>query len=63
VFIAPAGEQILREMQPRNEELTRRLLEPLPAEHRPLFVKSLRLLAGVDPGPAPTRGENPDRPT
>ncbi|MBS1879162.1 MAG: MarR family transcriptional regulator [Actinobacteria bacterium] len=62
VFIAPAGEAILREVLPRNEELMQRLLEPLPPEYRPLFVKSLRLVAGLEPAePGSAEREDPGR--
>jgi len=63
VFIAPAGVQVLREVLPRNEELMRRMLEPLPPEYRPLFVKSLRLFTGIDHLPTSAQGEGPGRTT
>jgi hypothetical protein len=32
------------------------VLEPLPLEYRPLFVKCLRLMAGLDDGSSPNSG-------
>lgn len=51
VYITDAGVDILREVLPRNERLMEMVLEPLPLEYRPLFVKCLRLMAGLDDGP------------
>jgi DNA-binding MarR family transcriptional regulator len=56
VLISPAAVEILRDVLPRNEELMRRILEPLPEEYRPLFVKSLRLMAGLEPSPGSAEG-------
>lgn len=48
VYITDAGVDILREVLPRNERLMETVLAPLPFEYRPLFVKCLRLMAGLD---------------
>ena len=43
---------ILRDVLPRNERLMETVIGPLPLEYRPLFVKCLRLMAGLDESPA-----------
>lgn len=55
LFLAPAGAELLNRVMPRDALVEHRVLERLPQEYRPLFVKCLRLL--VDPAP-PSR----DRP-
>ena len=45
--LAPAGAELLNRVMPRDANVERRLLERLPEEYRPLFVKCLRML--VDP--------------
>ncbi len=49
LFLAPAGAELLNRVMPRDALVERRLLERLPEEYRPLFVKCLRLL--VEPAP------------
>lgn len=44
LFLAPAGAALLNRVMPRDAAVERRLLERLPEEYRPLFVKCLRLL-------------------
>ena len=44
LFLAPAGAALLNRVMPRDALVERRLLEKLPEEYRPLFVKCLRLL-------------------
>ena len=44
LFLAPAGAELLNRVMPRDALVERRLLERLPEEYRPLFVKCLRLL-------------------
>lgn len=56
VYITDAGVDILRVVLPRNERLMETVLEPLPLEYRPLFVKCLRLMAGLDDGSSPNSG-------
>lgn len=48
VYITNDGVDILREVLPRNDRLMETVLAPLPLEYRPLFVKCLRLMAGLD---------------
>lgn len=63
IFVTPDAEAILRQVLPRNAELMERLLEPLPPEYRPLFIKSLRLIVGVEApdaeGPESVEREDP----
>ncbi len=47
LFLTPAGAELLNRVMPRDMRVERRMLERLPEEYRPLFVKCLRLL--VDP--------------
>lgn len=47
LFLAPDGARLLDRVMPRDLEVERRLVERLPPEYRPLFVKCLRLL--IDP--------------
>lgn len=44
LFLAPAGAELLNRVMPRDLAVERRVLERLPEEYRPLFVKCLRLL-------------------
>lgn len=50
LFLGPAGAELLNRVMPRDTQVERRVLERLPEEYRPLFVKCLRLL--VDPSTA-----------
>jgi DNA-binding MarR family transcriptional regulator len=49
LFLAPAGAALLDRVMPRDAHVERRVLDKLPEEYRPLFVKCLRLL--VEPTP------------
>lgn len=44
LFLAPAGAEVLNRVMPRDARVEQRLLERLPEEYRPLFVKCLRLI-------------------
>ncbi len=44
LFLAPAGAALLNRVMPRDVQVERRLLERLPEEYRPLFIKCLHLL-------------------
>ncbi len=44
LHLAPAGARLLERVLPRDAEFEQRLLQPLPEEYRPLFLKCLRLL-------------------
>lgn len=48
LFLAPAGARLLNRVMPRDIVVERRLLEKLPEEYRPLFVKCLRILVEPD---------------
>lgn len=49
IYVTSAGEDALRLVLPNNERLADEILEPLPADYRPMFMRCLRLLAGLDP--------------
>lgn len=49
LFLAPAGAELLNRVMPRDVLVERRVLDRLPEEYRPLFVKCLRML--VEPQP------------
>ena len=49
IHLTAAGRALLARVLPNNERLQEEILRPLPPEYRPLFVKCLRLLAGVEP--------------
>ena len=44
LFLAPDGARLLNRVMPRDIEVERRIMEKLPLEYRPLFIKCLRLL-------------------
>lgn len=44
LFLSPAGAALLDRVMPRDALVEKRVLDRLPAEYRPLFVKCLRLL-------------------
>ncbi len=44
LFLAPAGATVLNRVMPRDAMVERRVLERLPEEYRPLFIKCLRML-------------------
>lgn len=48
IHITEQGIKVLREVMPNNERLMEAVLAPLPYEYRPLFVKCLRLMVGVE---------------
>ena len=51
LFLAPTGAKLLNRVMVRDAMVEARILERLPEEYRPLFVKCLRLLAEADPSP------------
>jgi DNA-binding MarR family transcriptional regulator len=53
LFLAPAGAALLNRIMPRDAGVESRLLERLPAEYRPLFLKCLRLLVEQPPDDEP----------
>ncbi|MBV9891502.1 MAG: winged helix-turn-helix transcriptional regulator [Rhizobacter sp.] len=53
LFLMPAGAALLDRVMPRDAHVERRVLERLPEEYRPLFIKCLRLL--VEPSPTRNR--------
>ncbi len=44
LFLAPAGADMLNRVMPRDARVEQQVLEKLPEEYRPLFVKCLRLI-------------------
>lgn len=49
LFLAPAGAHLLNRVMPRDALVEARVLERLPEEYRPLFLKCLRLIAEPTP--------------
>ena len=49
LFLAPDGAALLNRVMPRDALVERRVLERLPEEYRPLFVKCLRMLVETPP--------------
>lgn len=52
LYLAPSGAQLLNRVLPRDAQIEAHLLERLPEEYRPLFLKCLKVL--VDAAPPPT---------
>lgn len=48
VHVTAAGQDVLNQVLPHNQELIEEIMRPLPPEYRPLFVKCLRLMLGLD---------------
>lgn len=48
VDVTPAGAELIRQALPGNDRLSAAIMEPLPPEYRPLFIKSLRLMLGLE---------------
>jgi DNA-binding MarR family transcriptional regulator len=48
ITITPKGIQLLLGVLPRDLEVERKVIEPLPPELRPIFVKCLRIMVGLD---------------
>jgi DNA-binding MarR family transcriptional regulator len=44
LFLAPAGAEMLNRVMPRDARVEQQVLERLPEEYRPLFIKCLRLI-------------------
>ncbi len=53
IYVTPKGEALLKEVLPPDLLVEARLIKPLPPEYRPLFVKCLKLLVGLE-GPSKT---------
>ena len=52
VHITTKGIRMLKAIMPIDPLIEARVVEPLPPEYRPLFLKCLRLMAGLEPGAA-----------
>ena len=48
ITITPKGIELLLEILPRDVNVETRVIEPLPEEYRPLFIKCLRIMAGLE---------------
>lgn len=48
LFITTKGVQLLNVIMPRDRQVESAVIEPLPAELRPLFVKCLKILVGLE---------------
>ena len=48
LYLTPAGTDLLDRVLPRDFEVERKLLERLPEEYRPLFLKCLKLMLVPD---------------
>lgn len=51
LFLAPSGAELLNRVMGRDAAVEARVLERLPEEYRPLFIKCLRMLAEPDSPP------------
>jgi len=49
VHITGKGVRMLKAIMPIDPVIEARVVQPLPPEYRPLFIKCLRLMAGLDP--------------
>lgn len=49
VALTPKGERFVAEMMPKAHEVQRQILAPLPPALRPVFLRCLRILLGLDP--------------
>lgn len=65
IYLTPQGAALLREILPHDAVVEARVVEPLPSEYRPLFVKCLKLMIGLEPStanePGSTRPAHPGR--
>ena len=48
VHLTAQGHDVLARVLPHNQELLDEIMRPLPPEYRPLFVKCLRLMLGLE---------------
>lgn len=48
IFITRKGVDVLLDILPRDALVESRVIDPLPEEYRPLFVKCLKILAGLE---------------
>ena len=62
ISLTDAGRKLLKELLPRSVEVQRRIVEPLPPELRDAFIKSMRIIVGLEDAPKPAKksgGKNP----
>ena len=60
IYVTPKGETLLREVLPHDLLVEERLIDPLPREYRPLFVKCLKILVGLE---GPSKANEPEAST
>jgi DNA-binding MarR family transcriptional regulator len=48
VYITAAGVELLERVLPRDKEVEQAIIGALPEEYRPLFIKCLKMMAGVN---------------
>lgn len=48
IFITEAGIDVLKVVLPIDRKVEEMIIDPLPPEYRPLFIKCLQMLVGVD---------------
>lgn len=48
ITISQKGIDLLVEVLPRDREVEEKVIAPLPAELRPLFIKCLKIMVGLD---------------
>ena len=53
IFITPKGEALMRNIMPLDHLVEERVIAPLPPEYRPLFLKCLRMMIGIEPPETP----------
>ena len=53
IFITAKGEALMRSILPLDRLVEDQVIAPLPPEYRPLFVKCLKLMIGLDASDVP----------
>lgn len=48
VFLTAAGARLVKRVMPAAHEVQRRILEPLPPELRPVFIRCMRIMLGLE---------------
>ena len=49
LYLGSVGADLLERVLPRDSEVERKVLERLPEEYRPLFIKCLKLMVSSEP--------------
>ncbi|MDH4063903.1 MAG: MarR family winged helix-turn-helix transcriptional regulator [Acidobacteriota bacterium] len=53
IFITPKGTALLRNIMPLDRVVEARIIEPVPLEYRPIFLKCLKLMIGLEAPQSP----------